>query len=260
MQFCDTAECNSALRIRHPASAFTLVELLVVIAIIGILAAMLLPSLSRSQATAKSVNCLNNLRQMGIAAQTYTGDHDNSFPIAYYLGNENGAFVSYAWDLTTIQDATNRVVPGVLWQGQGIHKVQQCPSFEGVANWLADPYTGYNYNISFIGHGQFESIPDPAKASAVRRPADTALFGDGQFAGGANKFMRAPWPNPGDVSFTGRWSGTQGFRHHKRSNTAFVDAHAEPLRACFKENKDGTNNVAVGTGFLSRDNSLYDLE
>jgi prepilin-type processing-associated H-X9-DG protein len=72
--------------------------------------------------------------------------------------------------------------------------------------------------------------------------------------------MRAPWPNPGDDSFRGRWAGTQGFRHHKRSNAAFCDGHAESFRARFVENEDGATNVAPDTGFLSADNSLYDLE
>jgi prepilin-type N-terminal cleavage/methylation domain-containing protein/prepilin-type processing-associated H-X9-DG protein len=246
----------------HPGrrGGFTLIELLVVITIIAILAAMLLPALARSKATARRVNCVSNLHQMGLAAQVYLGDHNNSFPPAYYYSVENGVTVSHAWDLTTIMGPTNQVIPGVLWEGQGAHKVQQCPSFTGGANWSADPHTGYNYNTSFIGHGQFESIPEPARASAVRKPGATALFGDGEYSGGANKFMRAPWPNSGDQSFSGRWAGTQGFRHQKRSNIAFCDGHAESWRDRFTENKNGAGNVAPGTGFLSPDNSIYDLE
>jgi prepilin-type processing-associated H-X9-DG protein len=72
--------------------------------------------------------------------------------------------------------------------------------------------------------------------------------------------MRAPWPNPGDAGFRGRWAGTQGFRHGGRSNTAFCDGHAEALRARFADNQDGAERVAPGTGFLSADNSLYDLD
>lgn len=254
------ASCHPSPVTRHFSGAFTLIELLVVMVIIAVLAALLLPALARAKATARRTHCLSNLHQMGLAAQVYVSDHGGSFPMAYYYGTENGATAAYAWDLSTIHHSPPQVIPGLLWQGQGAKAIQQCPSFTGAANWLTDPHTGYNYNTSFIGHGQFENIPEPAKATAVRQPTATALFGDGEYSGGANKFMRAPWPNPGDQSFTGRWAGTQGFRHQKRSNTAFCDGHAESWRNRFTENKNGAGNVAAGTGFLSADNSLYDLE
>src|SRR5262245_26415405 len=55
--------------------AFTLIELLVVIAIIAILAALLLPVLSRAKEAARSVNCKNNLRQIGIGLSIYVQEH-----------------------------------------------------------------------------------------------------------------------------------------------------------------------------------------
>ena len=58
-----------------------------------------------------------------------------------------------------------------------------------------------------------------------------AIFGDGEYKGGANKFMRAPFDSPGDDSFNGRYAGTQGFRHLTTTNVAFCGPNLEFLAA-----------------------------
>ena len=244
--------------------AFTLIELLVVIGIISVLMAILLPALSVARENAKSLACLSNLRQLSLAAQMYCDRYRGSFPIAYYDDNGSPLHTSFAWDFNSIRDLTTGALttePGLLWQGDTSAKVQQCPSFDGASNTSGDPYTGYNYNTSYIGHGQYEDIIDPAKAAQVRYSSRCALFGDGQYTAGADKFMRAPLPNPGDASFSGRSSGTQGFRHRGRTNVVFCDGHAESLLDRHTQTVAwDIPNIAAGTGFLSDDNSLYALD
>jgi len=82
---------------------FTLIELLVVIAIIAILAALLLPALSGAKESARSIRCLNNLRQWSLAMQMYTGDHD----LLPREGNGRDGHVRLE-NWATVQHSTNR--------------------------------------------------------------------------------------------------------------------------------------------------------
>ncbi len=253
----------------------SLIELLVVISTSALLLGILLPSLQAARQQAKRTVCLNNLRQMALAAQTYSAVYDDYYPIAYHTERVNGVRHILAWDFNTWKDwsaaePVEHVEPGLLWMGRTIEKIQQCPAFQGPANWLADPHTGYNYNTSYIGRNETTNPVTSAKTIEVRTPAKTALFGDGEYTGGANKFMRAPSSNPRDASFsdTARHAGVQGFRHLHTTNIAFCDGHAASQRDLYTDTDASSQDILVQhnqthsnqIGFLAPDNSLYDLK
>lgn len=82
------------MSVRRFRNGFTLIELLVVVSIISLMVAILLPTLSAARQTARSIQCLSNLRQLGIALPMYAGDYHNWLPTGYTDRNHSSGITS----------------------------------------------------------------------------------------------------------------------------------------------------------------------
>jgi prepilin-type N-terminal cleavage/methylation domain-containing protein/prepilin-type processing-associated H-X9-DG protein len=218
-------------RMRSGFYAFTLVELLVVIAIIAILAALLLPTLSRSKAAAKEAQCTSNHRQMAVAWRMYCDDNlDQVCAVgAWVAGN-----VSYPEDATNaalLVDATQslfaRYIPAAA--------IYKCPADSTAKVRSVSMNCRFNNNSPYWMSGGCTNYEMFTRSQQIRVPAQIFVLLDERSDTINDRSFCVDMSNTGDILGNGPstpyWLVDYPGNYHSQSGLfSFADGHVESHR------------------------------
>jgi len=241
---------------------FTLIELLVVIAIIAILAAMLLPALSKAKTKAQGIMCLNNTKQLTLAWLTYA--HDNTDHCVYDKPGGNGDFQNWVanvmtWGLDPANTNTSYITEAKLGsytsRSLGIYK---CPA-DSIPS-QAGPRTRSLSMNAFVGNtGNSGSINSQyqqyLKLTEFAHPTDIYVFLD-EHPDSINDgwFVFCSAADPAERT---QWSDLPASYHNGAGGFSFADGHSQIKKwqsaSTKRPVKQNTTDFPVAVGTDTRD-------
>ncbi|MDB5297475.1 MAG: hypothetical protein JWO31_3458 [Phycisphaerales bacterium] len=225
---------------RTRTNAFTLVELLVVIGIIALLISILLPSLNKARESARTIKCLSNLRQLGMATISYANEHKQYFPYPTTTLGEQMLWFGVVDPYLGGTIATGRT--GVAAE-RAYTSFKQCVVWEefdagglkttGAQDPLKEGSRSFKMNshlrrLTFNGTKNVASL---AKVTDVRESTNFVMFGDA-----VSMDQTGPVDASDNTQFSfevnNKANPSPALRHNKdAANTVFVDGHAATIYA-----------------------------
>lgn len=252
----------------HPRAGFTLLELTAVVAIIVVLVSLLVAALNQTKEKALRISCMDNLKQLQLAWEMYTDDHEGLLPLNqtangpahHRIPNRGNSSNSWVVGTPRMDRSTMNLQRGSLFQYVKSAAPYRCP-MDGSH---VDGHPGIQRTRSYSMNAYLggDDVFNPAtRYSELDRPGNTFVFiEEHEQSLWESSFMVIPSIKPGKVrasaSPLNSWLSTPSDRHEQGCNISFADGHIEYWR-WYSPKSAESSKLSSSSSFRARD--LRDL-